>query len=382
MSSGSLKTCGKAAVALPFVGAALAGNLMNGSIVLAVSAAFYCWIRPRSQQKDREDNLDPKRRGICTDRYSSSKVPENLDVIIIGSGMSGLTCGAILARTGKRVLVLEQHDRTGGGTHTYDLGPGASYTFDSGLHYAIPECGKLLQLCTGGREPPVYFDLMGEPDQSGGMTYDRIFIGDERPFDIMLWQKHVPELYKRFPEHKADIDRYIKEAREAVDSIPTFVLSKLLPLWLQELLGPIILRTFRKQASRTMKETLSEITRNPGLAALLGSLWIDTGCPPEDVRAHSLSPFLPCFPLLSTILAIKALLLPTSTFLCIHALANTAFSLPPFLLIFSDQATRPKSSAFARALNRPPGSSSACNSLSSLTPFQTPGSPAQYPRRA
>lgn len=54
------------------------------------------------------------------------------DVIVIGSGMSGLCCAAILAKFGKRVLVIEKHDRLGGCLHTFKKD---GYTFDSGNHY-------------------------------------------------------------------------------------------------------------------------------------------------------------------------------------------------------------------------------------------------------
>lgn len=40
-------------------------------------------------------------------------MPDNVDVIVIGSGMGGLTAAVVLSRLGKRVLVLEQHDRIG-----------------------------------------------------------------------------------------------------------------------------------------------------------------------------------------------------------------------------------------------------------------------------
>lgn len=52
--------------------------------------------------------------------FKIEKVPQDLDTIVIGSGLGGLSCAACLARTGKRVLVLEQHDRAGGCTHTYE----------------------------------------------------------------------------------------------------------------------------------------------------------------------------------------------------------------------------------------------------------------------
>jgi 2-polyprenyl-6-methoxyphenol hydroxylase-like FAD-dependent oxidoreductase len=39
------------------------------------------------------------------------QVPSDLDVIIIGSGAGGLSTGCLLAKSGKRVLILEQHDQ-------------------------------------------------------------------------------------------------------------------------------------------------------------------------------------------------------------------------------------------------------------------------------
>ena len=51
--------------------------------------------------------------------FVASKVPENLDAIIIGSGVGGLGLAVLLAKVGKKVLVLEQHDRAGGCCHTF-----------------------------------------------------------------------------------------------------------------------------------------------------------------------------------------------------------------------------------------------------------------------
>jgi len=53
------------------------------------------------------------------------------DIIIIGSGLGGLTAGAKLAREGKKVLVIEQHDRPGGCATTFDRG---DFILEVGLH--------------------------------------------------------------------------------------------------------------------------------------------------------------------------------------------------------------------------------------------------------
>lgn len=56
----------------------------------------------------------------------------NWDAIVIGSGLSGLTTAAILALKGKKVLVLEAHDRPGGCLHTFSKN---KVHFNTGNHY-------------------------------------------------------------------------------------------------------------------------------------------------------------------------------------------------------------------------------------------------------
>lgn len=61
--------------------------------------------------------------------FLASKVPENLDAVVIGSGIGGLGVAVLLAKVGKKVLVLEQHDRAGGCCHTFSE---KGYEFDVG----------------------------------------------------------------------------------------------------------------------------------------------------------------------------------------------------------------------------------------------------------
>ena len=50
--------------------------------------------------------------------------PAKYDVVIIGGGHNGLTCGAYLARAGKKVLVLERRAVIGGAAVTEEFAPG------------------------------------------------------------------------------------------------------------------------------------------------------------------------------------------------------------------------------------------------------------------
>ncbi|KAJ1626723.1 hypothetical protein T492DRAFT_201008 [Pavlovales sp. CCMP2436] len=54
---------------------------------------------------------------------------ESVDVVVIGAGVGGLSCAAMLARYGLDVLVLESHSIAGGAAHGFERG---GFKFDSG----------------------------------------------------------------------------------------------------------------------------------------------------------------------------------------------------------------------------------------------------------
>src|SRR3989304_728566 len=60
------------------------------------------------------------------------KVGDYYDVIIIGSGLAGMTAANTLARAGRSVLLLEQHSKLGG-LATWFRRPGG-HIFDASLH--------------------------------------------------------------------------------------------------------------------------------------------------------------------------------------------------------------------------------------------------------
>ncbi|MCL2739433.1 MAG: NAD(P)-binding protein [Bacteroidales bacterium] len=66
--------------------------------------------------------------------------------VIIGGGLGGLFCGAILAKEGRPVLVLEKHYTAGGGLHTFKKN---GQWFDTGMHYVsgFEDGGSLRKLC-------------------------------------------------------------------------------------------------------------------------------------------------------------------------------------------------------------------------------------------
>ncbi|KAB7508213.1 hypothetical protein Anas_02918 [Armadillidium nasatum] len=65
-----------------------------------------------SRKTIREQVTDQKKRDeVLKNGFKPEKVPKDLDAIVIGSGIGGLSVAAILSKIGKKVLVLEQHDQ-------------------------------------------------------------------------------------------------------------------------------------------------------------------------------------------------------------------------------------------------------------------------------
>mmetsp|Transcript_6718 Transcript_6718/g.16011 ORF Transcript_6718/g.16011 Transcript_6718/m.16011 type:complete len:676 (+) Transcript_6718:33-2060(+) len=101
--------------------------------------------------KNVEQTLSTTREEVMTFSYDMSLEPEfekptypgtgnglggeegEYDVIVIGSGMGGLACGALNAKYGKKTLVLESHIKPGGSAHTFSrMHNGGKYSFEVG----------------------------------------------------------------------------------------------------------------------------------------------------------------------------------------------------------------------------------------------------------
>ena len=128
---------------------------------------------------------------------------DEFDVIVIGSGMGGMTTAAALSRFDHKVLLLEQADTIGGLTHSFTRN---GFSWDVGLHY----CGTFGSDQFGGR---ILDWLSGGTIefQSVGTVYDTLHFPDD--VDISVGRPanaYKMELKDRFPGNAAEIDAYFE----------------------------------------------------------------------------------------------------------------------------------------------------------------------------
>jgi all-trans-retinol 13,14-reductase len=168
---------------------------------------------------------DSNSEDYTRNRYTRSKVPRDLDVIVIGSGIGGLTSGALLAKSGKRVLVLEQHYIAGGTTHSFE---DKGVEHETGLHYIgnIEKRKPILDLVC---HTPIEWCKLGWERDDGRFVYDEIFIGDNAYEFEAGEQKLFNYLLERFPEtNKFNLMKYFKMIKRAAKK-DLFFVSKILP---------------------------------------------------------------------------------------------------------------------------------------------------------
>lgn len=182
-----------------------------------------------------------ERDKVLKQSFSLDKIPSQLDAIVIGSGIGGLSVAATLAKLGKKVLVLEQHDQAGGCCHTFVE---KGYEFDVGIHYigemAEGKFSRVLvdQLTESGIEwarlddvyDTVVLRMNEEEEEKEGKA------GEEkrkrkRVFSVPSGRNElIDSLKKTFPSEEKAITKYFSILKQMRSSIMGVGLLKLLPL--------------------------------------------------------------------------------------------------------------------------------------------------------
>ncbi|MBI2187387.1 MAG: NAD(P)/FAD-dependent oxidoreductase [Acidobacteria bacterium] len=127
------------------------------------------------------------------------------DAVVIGAGIGGLTCAALLARAGLRVLLVEQHYMVGGYCSTFRRG---GFTFDAATHF-YPLLGNPRTM--SGR---LLSELGVEVDWIKMDPVDRFHLPDGWTFDVPAdFETYRRRLVVAFPLEAGAIDAFFALVR-------------------------------------------------------------------------------------------------------------------------------------------------------------------------
>jgi all-trans-retinol 13,14-reductase len=208
-------------------------------------------------------------------RYRPGRAATDYDTIVIGSGIGGLCCAALLTRLGQKVCVLEQHYTAGGFTHSYER---EGYEWDVGVHYI----GEVHKPHSALRR---IFDVISDGKLEWAQmdrVYDRISIGD-RQYDFVVGRENLKaELKRHFPEESTAIDAYFDAVLRVSRSMKQYFAGQAMPPMMARLYERIRPLRVPKECFMSTREVLEGLTQNQQLIAVLTGQWGDYGLPPRD----------------------------------------------------------------------------------------------------
>lgn len=145
---------------------------------------------------------------------------DQYDIVIIGSGLSGLACGYILSKAGYSVAVLEQNKQVGGCLQTYVRD---RRIFDVGVHYigGLAPGQALHQYFT-------YFGIMDQLklEQLDEGAFDKIRLGDGVDYPLAQGkERFIEELAQHFPNQRRALRRYYQAVEDMCSLFPYYNLD-------------------------------------------------------------------------------------------------------------------------------------------------------------
>lgn len=179
---------------------------------------------------------------------------ESFDIIIIGSGLGGLVCATILAKEGRKVLVLEKNKQYGGNLQTFVRN---RCIFDTGVHYL----GGLAE----GQNLYQYFNYLGianklrlkRMDENG---FDRItFDNDENEYPFAQGgENFIDRLCHYFPDERHGITQFYLRMQAVCQQFPLYRLD-----------GKEAYQWNTETLSLNAHDVINSCTTNPKLRAVL-----------------------------------------------------------------------------------------------------------------
>ncbi len=214
------------------------------------------------------------------------KGEDEYDVIIVGSGIAGLTSGALLSKRGYKVLVLEQHYLVGGYCSAFNR---KGFIFNTGVENisGLWERGPITHLL-----------------RELGLNKDELFVKNRvrfifrgRSIDASDMEEFVRALSDMYPEEKENIRAFFDEAKKAYEECYSEADLYGTPLsaeLIAKVLGSRKLADYPAEhphfydwMNKTYRQKLDEFFANEDLKTILCALLGYLGTEPDKTPASS-----------------------------------------------------------------------------------------------
>ena len=245
------------------------------SIIFPAKAPAYL-LTKKFKEYDWKAKADPSR----------TKEEDEYDVVIVGSGIGGLSCGATLSKKGYKVLILEQHYQAGGYCSSFKR---KGFTFNTGVE-------NVSGLWSGGPVSCLLQDL--------GLNKEELFIKNRMQYvfkggkiSANSLEEFMKEISSMFPAEKDSISAFFSEAEKAYKECYSETDDYGVPLPAELIVkayGEKALSDYPKKhphffgwMNTTYKQKLDEHFKDENLKALLCALVGYLGTEPEKTPAAS-----------------------------------------------------------------------------------------------
>jgi len=142
-------------------------------------------------------------------------------IIIIGAGIGGLFCGAILSKEGYRVKIFEKHHIAGGGLHQFKR---EGISFETGIHVVsgFHQGGGLHRICS-------YLGIMDKlsilPEDNDCFELFQLACDNKKYRIPRGAANYIEYLSSEFPDEKENISRYLRDLYAICDETKLYNLE-------------------------------------------------------------------------------------------------------------------------------------------------------------
>lgn len=205
---------------------------------------------------------------------------QKYDVIVIGSGIGGLTIASALSLMNKKVLVLEKHPFLGGLTRSFRR---KDWIFNTGLHvHQWPtidtEKYKRIWNILGGERVP-------------WAPASTVYHHGKETLELSTNADYTTRLISKFPSEEMLIRKYIKDVESVDHDFESYCSAMSLRGWAVGRVVDFVLgRLVKRYDTMPLVKYLDELGVSPALRNALTFYWDNYGLPPSEssFAAHAI----------------------------------------------------------------------------------------------